>query len=98
MRLIPAPSPNWNTRHSDVDAIVLHATADTDTKASIKWCQTPKPENPNPVSYHCIIDRDGTVYTLVPAARRAWHAGVSSFQGEPNCNDYAIGVSFANKN
>jgi AmpD protein len=81
-----------------VDAIVLHATADRDTEQSVEWCCEPAPKNPNPVSYHAIVDRDGTVFSLVDTAKRAWHAGVSSFNGRPNCNDYSIGLSFGNDN
>lgn len=98
MKLIQHTSPNFNTRPCPVDAVILHATADSDTAGSVSWCCTPKPKNPNPVSYHVIVDRDGTVYALVPTIRRAWHAGVSSFQGRANCNDYTIGLSFANRN
>jgi N-acetylmuramoyl-L-alanine amidase len=98
VKLIQHPSPNWNRRPCAVDAVVLHATADRDTAVAVDWCCTPKTRNPNPVSYHAIVDRDATVYHLVDTANRAWHAGVSSFAGRSNCNDYSIGLSFANVN
>jgi len=98
MKILQRASPNFNARPCPVDAIILHATADEDTQGSVEWCCTPKSKNPNPVSYHVIVDRDGTVYHLVDTAKRAWHAGVSSFLGRGNCNDYTIGLSFANKN
>lgn len=98
MRILQRLSPNFGTRPCPVDCIVLHATADSDTQASIDWCCTPKPKNPNPVSYHVIVDRDGTAYHLVDSAKRAWHAGVSEFQGRTNVNDFSIGLSFANRN
>lgn len=44
------------------------------------------------VSAHCVVWRDGTATQYVPFERRAWHAGVSSFQGQSACNDYAIGI------
>lgn len=44
------------------------------------------------VSSHLLIDRKGTPTQYVPFDRRAWHAGVSSWEGRPNCNDYAIGI------
>lgn len=94
MRVVTYPSPNFNARPGPLDAVVLHATADTDGEASVHWCADPASK----VSYHVIVDRDGVVYALVDVLKRAWHAGVSSFQGRPNCNDYAIGVSFANRN
>lgn len=96
MRILQTPSPNHGTRPADVavDCIVLHATADSDTRASVAWCRDKK----SGVSYHEIIDRDGTVYALVSIERRAWHAGVSEFQGRADVNDFSIGISFANRN
>jgi AmpD protein len=47
------------------------------------------------VSYHCLIDRDGTRCALVPDADVAWHAGVSRFLGRERCNDFLLGVAFA---
>ena len=47
------------------------------------------------VSYHVLIDADGTRCTLVPDAEVAWHAGASSFLGRDRCNDFLLGVSFA---
>jgi AmpD protein len=44
------------------------------------------------VSSHLLIDREGEVVQFVPLSRRAWHAGVSSFAGCANCNDYSIGI------
>lgn len=44
------------------------------------------------VSSHCLIRRDGEVVQFVSFAERAWHAGVSSFAGRSNCNDYSIGI------
>lgn len=44
------------------------------------------------VSAHGVIYRDGTFVQYVPFEKRAWHAGVSSFEGIENCNDYSIGI------
>lgn len=44
------------------------------------------------VSAHLLIRRDGKIIQFVPFKRRAWHAGVSVFQGRPRCNDYSIGI------
>jgi len=44
------------------------------------------------VSAHFVIDRQGVITQFVPVARRAWHAGVSCWEGRPACNDYAIGI------
>jgi AmpD protein len=34
----------------------------------------------------------------VDTDKRAWHAGVSSFEGRGNVNDFSIGLSFGNDN
>lgn len=44
------------------------------------------------VSAHCLIERDGSVTQFVSFEKRAWHAGVSSFQGNNRCNDFSIGI------
>lgn len=44
------------------------------------------------VSAHLCIFRDGQVTQYVPFDRRAWHAGVSSWQGRERCNDFSIGI------
>ncbi len=44
------------------------------------------------VSAHLLIRRDGSLVQYVPFHRRAWHAGVSSFQGRERCNDFSIGI------
>ena len=44
------------------------------------------------VSAHFFIERDGQISQFVSCLQRAWHAGVSSFAGRDNCNDFSIGV------
>lgn len=44
------------------------------------------------VSAHFLIKRDGTVMQFVSANDRAWHAGLSSFNGRERCNDFSIGI------
>ncbi len=44
------------------------------------------------VSAHCFIDRLGRVTQFVSFLDRAWHAGVSVFEGLEDCNNYSIGV------
>lgn len=44
------------------------------------------------VSTHLLIERSGHTTQFVPFTRRAWHAGVSSFQGRERCNDFSIGI------
>lgn len=44
------------------------------------------------VSAHCLIRRDGEIIQYVPFDKRAWHAGVSLYQGRERCNDFSIGI------
>lgn len=44
------------------------------------------------VSAHLLIRRNGQVIQFVPFQERAWHAGVSEFQGRSRVNDFSIGI------
>ena len=44
------------------------------------------------VSAHLLIRRDGSLRQYVPFDRRAWHAGVSCYEGRERCNDFSIGI------
>ena len=44
------------------------------------------------VSAHFYIQRTGALTQFVSADQRAWHAGVSMWQGRERCNDFSIGV------
>jgi AmpD protein len=44
------------------------------------------------VSAHVLIRRDGEILQFVPFQERAWHAGVSQFEGRSACNDFSIGI------
>jgi AmpD protein len=44
------------------------------------------------VSSHFFIRRSGELVQFVPVSQRAWHAGISSWNGRTGCNDFSIGV------
>jgi N-acetyl-anhydromuramoyl-L-alanine amidase len=44
------------------------------------------------VSAHFLIQRNGKLTQYVALKNRAWHAGLSKFNGLCNCNDFSIGV------
>ena len=44
------------------------------------------------VSSHFFIRRDGSLIQFVPCTKRAWHAGVSKWEGREKCNDFSIGI------
>ena len=44
------------------------------------------------VSAHCLIQRNGNIVQYVSFNDKAWHAGVSNYQGREKCNDFSIGI------
>jgi AmpD protein len=44
------------------------------------------------VSAHLLVRRDGELVQFVPFQLRAWHAGVSEYEGRSACNDFSIGI------
>lgn len=44
------------------------------------------------VSAHCLIKRDGSLIQYVSFLDKAWHAGVSTYKGKEQCNDFSIGI------
>jgi N-acetylmuramoyl-L-alanine amidase len=51
---------------------------------------------PRSVSSHYVIDDRGTVTSLVPESKRAWHAGRSVFGGREDVNSRSIGIELRN--
>ena len=52
-------------------------------------------ERENVVSYHCVIDTDGTRCRLALDDAIAHHAGVSAFKSREGCNRFMLGCAFA---
>lgn len=48
------------------------------------------------VSAHYVVDEAGMIYSLVPEQHRAWHAGVSNWEGESDVNSRSIGIEIVN--
>lgn len=44
------------------------------------------------VSSHFLIRRNGALIQFVSCSNRAWHAGVSNWQGRERCNDFSVGI------
>lgn len=88
-------SPHHNARPANVppSLIVLHCDAGKSDLGTLRWLCDPASK----VSYHVLIGRDGVAYQVVDPERRAWHAGVSEWQGRKNVNDFSLGLCFANR-
>lgn len=72
--------------------LVLHYTGMRSADAAIERLCDPAAK----VSAHWLIEEDGRIWRLVPERRRAWHAGVSHWQGRSGLNDVAIGIELVN--
>jgi N-acetyl-anhydromuramoyl-L-alanine amidase len=44
------------------------------------------------VSAHFVVRRDGATIQYVPCSKRAWHAGLSNWNGRSRCNDFSVGI------
>jgi AmpD protein len=101
----PSPHSDERPSHTNIDMIVVHNISlppgkfggghvqsffcgelDTSLHAYFETIAMLK------VSSHLFIDRFGRITQFVPFAKRAWHAGVSSFKGRERCNDFSIGI------
>jgi N-acetylmuramoyl-L-alanine amidase len=47
-------------------------------------------------SAHVIVDRDGSIWQIIPFDRKARHAGRSSWKGLNSLNRYSVGIEIAN--
>jgi N-acetyl-anhydromuramyl-L-alanine amidase AmpD len=96
---VESPSSNYNSR---VRHLVIHYTSENFARSHALLTEP----SDNPVSSHYLIPEPGDatyeerslkVYHLVSEARRAWHAGVSHWDGGESLNDDSIGIELVNK-
>lgn len=90
--MIEGPSPNQDGRTVEPDMIVLHYTGMKTGAAALERLRDPASK----VSSHYLVEEDGRIFSLVPEARRAWHAGVSWWGGQTGLNDVSIGIEIVN--
>lgn len=75
-----------------VDLLLLHYTGMASAAAARDLLCSPE----SGVSCHYLVDEDGTITQMVGEDERAWHAGVSSWQGEADTNSRSIGIEIQN--
>ncbi|HEV2303850.1 MAG TPA: N-acetylmuramoyl-L-alanine amidase, partial [Stellaceae bacterium] len=87
-------SPNHADRGEQprIDMLVLHYTGMTSAEAAIERLTDAHAR----VSAHYLIEEDGGLWLLVPEERRAFHAGISCWQGETDLNRVSIGIEIVN--
>jgi len=105
MRQLRSPHQNERPQGSVIELIVLHAISlppgqfeSNDIENLFMGCLdcTAHPDFDSlkglQVSSHFVVDRSGKITQFVGCEQRAWHAGVSEWQGKSGCNDFAIGI------
>lgn len=92
MTFIDLPSPNFDERALPISTLVLHYTGMETAQLAIERLRCPIAK----VSAHYVVDENGQVYCLVDEEKRAWHAGVSSWNGQSDLNSASIGIEIVN--
>jgi N-acetylmuramoyl-L-alanine amidase len=75
-----------------IELVVLHYTGMASGLAALDRLCDPATR----VSAHHLIEEDGSLWSLVPEAERAWHAGRSWWRGRERLNDVSIGIELVN--
>ena len=101
------PSPNQDDRPLDcpLELVVIHAISLPPGEFGGPWIDDLFGNQLNPqshpyfaqiaelrVSAHVLIRRQGQITQYVGFDQRAWHAGVSRYQGRECCNDFSVGI------
>lgn len=106
VRFVDSPHQDDRPPGAEVDIVVLHGITLPPGRFGGPWIERlflgrPMPAEEHPffatlrdlrVSAHLLIRRSGALVQYVPFHRRAWHAGVSSWEGRDGCNDVSIGI------
>ena len=92
VKAMERPSPNFDERGRAVDMIVLHYTGMLSGAEALARLTDPASK----VSCHYLVEEDGTIFSLVPEGKRAWHAGVSYWRGDTETNARSIGIELVN--
>ena len=86
------PSTNFNDRKLPISLIILHYTGMETGAAALERMCDPGAE----VSAHYMVEESGRILQLVDDEKRAWHAGLSFWQGERDINSASIGIEIVN--
>ena len=105
VRYVPSPNHDARPEAMQPELIVVHGISLPPDEYGGPWIDrlftNGLPTDAHPyfarvaslrVSSHVLIRRDGECAQYVPLHRRAWHAGVSSFEGRERCNDFSVGI------
>ncbi len=82
---------NHDDREADISSVILHYT-ELNLQDSINILCSAESK----VSAHFLIAKTGEIFSLVPPEKRAWHAGVSFWDGQHSLNHSSIGIEIEN--
>lgn len=105
VRYVPSPHQDARPEGAEVELVVIHGISLPPGEFGGPWVErlflgTLSPEE-HPffaglrglrVSAHLLVRRSGRLVQYVPFHRRAFHAGVSSWQGRERVNDFSVGI------
>ncbi len=104
-RVLPSPNCDARPDDGDISLLVIHNISLPPGRFGGRWIEhlfTNRLDcDAHPyfaalrdlrVSAHLLIRRGGRITQFVPFRQRAWHAGVSCFDGRERCNDFSIGI------
>ncbi|HIF18446.1 MAG TPA: 1,6-anhydro-N-acetylmuramyl-L-alanine amidase AmpD [Cycloclasticus sp.] len=105
VRFIESPNKNARPKPNNIRLIIVHGISLPPDEFGGCWIDdfflNRLDPNAHPyfediyqleVSSHLLIRRDGGITQYVPFEQRAWHAGLSCYEDEENCNDFSIGI------
>ncbi|WP_300375418.1 N-acetylmuramoyl-L-alanine amidase [Henriciella sp.] len=92
IQVAQTPSPNFNDRKHPVDMLVLHYTGMESGDAALEKMRS----EDGGVSAHYMVWETGKTVQLVGEDKRAWHAGVATWQGDDDLNSRSIGIEIVN--
>jgi AmpD protein len=105
VRRVKSPNCDQRPEHAEISLIVIHAISLPPQHYGGNYIDKLFTNSLDPeqhpyfreiehlrVSSHLLIDRRGALTQFVPFNLRAWHAGISEFQGCSGCNNFSIGI------
>src|SRR5881394_3442262 len=91
-RALPLPRASASMRTFTPDTSIA-----SDVIPSANYGDRSKGRQPDMIVLHYTVLEDGRLVQCVPEAKRAWHAGVSSWAGEEDINSCSIGIEIVNR-
>lgn len=82
------PNVSYSTIHPE--GVILHHSYGSYV-GGVEWILN----DDSNVSYHVLIDLDGSRTVFANDTQRAWHAGRSTFNGKKGCNGFMLGLAFS---